>query len=212
MIATMHWSLLELNDALPGRTQQDPHAPPCLLSFHAAASYQGLQHTYQHSLSHAVIWKQQISRAQGNVQAECCHPNRAIQTRISQKKVRELFCWTEPSPFLQIFGDVHNNIPDDRTLALILCSLGTFCDSVGKQQRLEGKRRVRRPATCHPTGQLHKCHGDPAVDRAWLQVPAGIAEREKRRVAGVIVEPVWIGTAAIISNAVRPTGCAYQRV
>lgn len=78
-----------------------------------------------------------------------------------------------------------------------------------KEERQENKRRMRRPSTRHPGApQTRKCHGDPAVDRAWLQVPPGIADREKKRVAGVIVEPVWIGTAALISNAIKPTGRA----
>lgn len=84
------------------------------------------------------------------------------------------------------------------------------CAADAKGGGEEGKKRVRRPATCHPGARPRNGHGDPAVDRAWPQVPSGIADREKLRVPGVVVEPVWIGTAAIISNAIRPTGHAVD--
>lgn len=85
------------------------------------------------------------------------------------------------------------------------------CSAEALESKQDSKRKTKCPASCHAP-QPHKCLGDPAVDRSWLKMPPGIADRERARLAGVVVEPVWIGASALISTTIRPTGripCHY---
>jgi hypothetical protein len=89
--------------------------------------------------------------------------------------------------------------------------------ATAKITAVAGRGARRKPAVLRSCGQIAPCaaavargcsrtKGDPRVDRARLPEPPQIMEVERSRRVGVVVEPVWLGNAALPVSTMKPSG------